>query len=83
MKILKAKNKRTRYLYLHQGGNYQWYERECVADTLEIKPNGDHIISYRPLAGTSELEAKYIVATEPTEDAVQLPKTNGRAEAPA
>jgi len=64
-------------IFRHQGGNYQWYEREFVAKYLGRNLTQWNMLqwSFRPVAGTSEIDAVNIIAASETERQPLAPRS--------
>jgi hypothetical protein len=63
-------------VYRHQGGNYQWYEKQFVARYLgrNLTQWNQLQWSFRPVAGTSEIDAVNIIAVNETQSDVYAPR---------
>ena len=64
-------------IYRHQGGNYQWYEKQFIAKYLgrNLTQWNQLQWSFRPVAGTSELDAVDIISVEETDRAPYSPRS--------
>jgi hypothetical protein len=64
-------------IYRHQGGNYQWYEKQFIAKYLgrNLTQWNQLQWSFRPVAGTSELDAVNIISVEETDRAPYSPRS--------